>query len=617
MSKRAARYGAFFEATMSVMLIIDPAGGRIVDANPAAAAFYGYTVEQLKTMLVNDLNLLDAGALAKEMERAQGRRANYFRFVHRVASGALRDVDVYSSPIVVGRRRLLASVVHDATELRRAERDLAEAAEKLRGVMAATLDGVVVLDREGHLLEVNDQFAVMLSYAPQGLLRMRVSDLEAQESPEETRRRLAVITQRGYQRFETQLRTGDRRILDVEVSATYVASSDSFLIFLHDITDRKLRERRLAEALALNERIISVSPVGILAYQASGSCVLANPAAEALVGAPADVLTTLDFRKLHSWRESGLYDLAVAALSSGRVHSKELHLITTFGQDRWVQATAVSFTSQDAPHLLLLLQDVGEQKRLLQAELEHARAATELAELRNEFVATVSHELRSPLTAIIGYGELLEGRWDSLPDAQRRDRVRLIVLSANRQLKLVQDLLLLSRLEGGPMRLARTAVDLATQIHRAAEEVEANHRGVHVDLFGPSDLTVLADADRVLQIVVNLADNAAKYSPGGRAVRITWELEQDGLPGDSGRAVWAAMRVKDTGPGVPEIGRDRLFQRFGRVEGSRSRSGHVGTGLGLYLSRQLAEAMGGDLVLETTGAGGSVFRLRLPLAAAT
>jgi signal transduction histidine kinase len=107
-----------------------------------------------------------------------------------------------------------------------------------------------------------------------------------------------------------------------------------------------------------------------------------------------------------------------------------------------------------------------------------------------------------------------------------------------------------------------------------------------------------------VQILVNLMDNAAKYSPDGSSIEVSWAEEE----------ARAMVRVRDHGSGLPADGRERLFTRFGRVPGSRIRAGRVGTGLGLYLGRSFAQAMHGDLTLERTGPEGSVFCLELPLA---
>jgi PAS domain S-box-containing protein len=240
--------------------------------------------------------------------------------------------------------------------------------------------------------------------------------------------------------------------------------------------------------------------------------------------------------------------------------------------------------------------------RLYRAEQERRQAAEDLAKLRSDFLASVSHELRTPLTAIVGFAELLRERWTVMDHGRRENYMDRIVASANRQLRLVQDLLDTSRVEAGALQCARAPIRLRALLERAAAEVEVTYRGQRVDLDGPSDALALGDAERALQVLINLMDNAAKYSPEGSPVTVTWQLE-GGL---------VAVRVRDHGPGIAEAGRAALFTRFGRLPKSRMRAGRIGTGLGLYLSQLLAEAMDGDLCLETTGPDGSTFRLRLP-----
>ena len=340
-------------------------------------------------------------------------------------------------------------------------------------------------------------------------------------------------------------------------------------------------------------------PVGLRAFPVAE---MAAPLATGDGGRPALVRDTASVGWIHVAPFVGAHSirsvLVVPLLIDGEVVGT--FNVDSFAPDSYTDrhlALAVTL----GEHLAQALRNA----RIYAAEQQRARAAEELARLRSEFVAAVSHELRTPLTAIVGFGELLEARWDVTGDAHRRETVGKIVASARRQQRLVEDLLLLSRLEGRALEVRRAPVPVGPLVGRASEEVRLSYPGQAVDLAGPPGLLVLTDSDRLVQVLANLIDNAAKYSPEGNSVAVGWRPE-------GGQA---AIRVRDRGPGIADAHRGVLFTRFGRVPGSRIRAGHVGTGLGLYLSRQLAEAMDGTLDLESTGPQGSTFALRLPLAA--
>ena len=241
--------------------------------------------------------------------------------------------------------------------------------------------------------------------------------------------------------------------------------------------------------------------------------------------------------------------------------------------------------------------------RLYQLEQERAQAAEHLATLRSDFVSTVSHELRTPLTAVLGYAEILEGRWRDLSDEQRCQRVQRIVVAANRLKRLINDLLRVSTVEAAATAFTRQPIVVREVAARAMEVVNASYASQVIDATGELDLRALADPSHTEQILINLLDNAAKYSEEGSPIEISWVREDQ----------MVAVRVRDHGSGIPEAGRDILFSRFGRVAGSRMRAGRVGTGLGLYLGREYAEAMGGSLELDRSGPDGSEFSLRLPV----
>jgi signal transduction histidine kinase len=241
---------------------------------------------------------------------------------------------------------------------------------------------------------------------------------------------------------------------------------------------------------------------------------------------------------------------------------------------------------------------------LYEREREAVRRLQELDQLRSDFVSTVSHELRTPLTGIKGFTETLLGYWERMDEGRRLEMVRKVNGSCNRLERLVRDLLLISRVESGVLPVRKSATALDPLVEGAVREVEAKYRGQEIQMRPCAQpLTVLADPDRVQQVLVNLLDNAAKYAPEGRPIRVRWSC--------AGRTVRIA--VADRGPGIERADFARLFTRFGKLD-RHARAGHGGTGLGLYISKSLVEAMGGGIAVRSRPGWGSIFSFTLPLA---
>jgi len=209
--------------------------------------------------------------------------------------------------------------------------------------------------------------------------------------------------------------------------------------------------------------------------------------------------------------------------------------------------------------------------------------------VRRDFVANVSHELKTPLTSISGYAEtLLAERPD---EATERRFLETIVANSHRMQRLVDDLLDLSRIESGRWQPALVAIDLeemATEVWsdftaRAAE------RGVAFRIeVGPGAGTLLADAEGVRLVLRNLFDNALRYTPAGGSITFRGVADEEGI----------ALQVEDTGTGIPQEHLTRIFERFYRVDPSRSRA-EGGTGLGLAIVRHTVEAHGGRVGAES------------------
>ncbi len=238
-------------------------------------------------------------------------------------------------------------------------------------------------------------------------------------------------------------------------------------------------------------------------------------------------------------------------------------------------------------------------------------ALRRLEQVRKDFVANVSHELRTPLTSIKGYVEaLLDGAKDNPDEATRF--LQIILKQSDRLNLILEDLLQLSQIESGLVRFKHEPVHLGSLVERTLPLIkpQADKKRQSLTVAIPSDLPpVSGDEDRLVQVLTNLLDNAIKYTPEGGAIRIAGSLAAQ--PADDPAQV--ELSVTDTGIGIPEADRPRVFERFYRVDKARSRE-MGGTGLGLSIVKHIVEGHAGRIWVEGVQPTGSRFVLRLPIA---
>lgn len=232
--------------------------------------------------------------------------------------------------------------------------------------------------------------------------------------------------------------------------------------------------------------------------------------------------------------------------------------------------------------------------------------ANSLQQAQTEFVSTVSHELRTPLTSIKGFADTILRAGDRLDSSQQRRYVGIIKDQADRLTRLVEDLLAVSRLESKKLQLTIRALDLKEAIERVQQNLADKAKKHSVILQIPPGLTpVWADADRLEQILTNLIDNAIKYSQAGTTVTITAKGIQD-------TPEMVEFSVCDQGVGIPEEHLPQVFSKFGRLDNPLVRQTE-GTGLGLYITRSLVLALGGQITVESVP-GSTTFTVKLPAA---
>jgi PAS domain S-box-containing protein len=336
-----------------------------------------------------------------------------------------------------------------------------------------------------------------------------------------------------------------------------------------------------AEALEyVDDGVILVDEAGIVRlWNPTAAISLRRPAAEA-VGRPIAEL-------LGDWQSLQSRIPVASELQTGGASRAQTLPVEVQGEERWLSISAVRFPGGT----VYAFRDVTDERAVEQ--------------MKTDFVSTVSHELRTPLAAIYGAAMTLRRHDVAVEESQRDKLLEVVSSEADRLARIVNDILWASRLESGRMSIAIERCDAAaitTEVvdvlrSRAPEEIEvavSKSRGLP---------QVAADPDKLRQILTNLIDNAIKYSPDGGCVEV--EIGRSG-----GRV---RFRVTDQGLGVPPAEQDRIFEKFFRLDPNLTR-GVGGTGLGLYISRELVTRMNGRIWVDSDGRTGSSFFLELPIA---
>jgi two-component system phosphate regulon sensor histidine kinase PhoR len=328
---------------------------------------------------------------------------------------------------------------------------------------------------------------------------------------------------------------------------------------------------------------------GVLLLNEAGRIVLLNPSARRILDVTEDAAMGRHY--LEVVRHAGLAELIGQSKGQETVAHGELELFG--GEERTfsVNVGAVRETGGRVLGQIVVFADITAIKKLMR--------------MRSEFVANVSHELKTPLTAILGYVETLQS--GAIDDKKNRMLFLEKIGDQSRRLHaLIEDVLELSRIEGGCYAEAVEVVDLKDVSGAVLEILKAKAEAKKIQILEavPEGLRVKAQPDGLQRILVNLLDNAVKYSPEGTTVTLGARSESGGM---------TVIRVADEGCGIPAEHLGRIFERFYRVDVSRSRAAG-GTGLGLSIVKHLVERVGGTVAVDSTEGKGSSFTVSLPSA---
>jgi len=469
----------------------------------------------------------------------------------------------------------------------------------LGGLLEAAPDAMVVINQQGTIVLVNAQTEKVFGYARAELLGRSVEVLVPEALKDVHRKHRAQYVREPHVRsmgsgLDLMARRMDGTEFPVEISLAPLAADDGLLISaaVRDVSSKR-REERLFRGL------LEAAPDAIVIVDHRGCIVLVNAQAEErfgydraeMIGQPVEMLVPGRFAGLHKAFRSG-YVAGPRTRPMGL--AGDLYALRKDGSEFPVEISLAPLETDDGLLVSAAVRDISERRRTQE----------DADRVKDEFFATVSHELRTPLTSMLGYSELMSDLEELSPQGRRF--LQVITRSAERELRLVDDLLTLVAIEDSGLSMRPFVVDLEPVVRDAVEAARLRAAEVDIDLsleIPGFPVQVNVDRDRVGQALDNLLSNAIKFTPAGGEVRVRLRT----------RGQMAQVEVADSGSGVRDIDAERIFERLYR-SGSAVAQQVPGAGLGLTIALAIAEAHHGSIGLVKSDETGATFRMELPLA---
>jgi PAS domain S-box-containing protein len=598
------------ESSVDGLVTVDP-DGYITDVNEQMCRMAGYERSELIGSVFNRY-FTDPGAADTGVKQTLGRGVvTNYELVLKHKSGRKATVSFNASVFrsAEGRVQGIFASARDISEQSRLQGQLAEHQAYNRSLIEASADALFAIAPDGMITDVNEEATRLSGFTRQHL----VSSDFAGYFTDPGRARAGVEETFGSGRvlgYELTLVTRHGRKVTVSFNAGVFSDASGkplgILASARDSTSQKQLEQQLRDSQVYTRSLIESNIDALMTTDPVGVITDVNQQMEALTGYPRDDLIGSPFKRYFTdpaMAEDGIR----LVLHEGKVENYELTARRRDGHETVVSYNASAFYDQEnkLQGVFAAARDVTDRKRFEQTlqeknlELENASTA------KDRFLASMSHELRTPLNAILGFtGTLLMELPGPLTDEQRR-QLDTVQSSGKHLLSIINDLLDLAKIESGNLELELVPVVCQETIDEVAGSLRPLIEGKGLELWidaPDEEVTVHTDRRALSQILINLTNNAIKFTDSG-GITLALCLADDGSS--------VHLSVTDTGVGIAEADQDRLFRAFEQVGEARARR-YEGTGLGLYISQKLAELLGGRILMESTQGKGSTFTISLP-----
>jgi PAS domain S-box-containing protein len=538
--------------------------------------------------------------------------------IHWIAAKGRGFYDAAGQPVrMMGTAQDISDRKQVEESLRQLSAELNQQVQRFDAVISAIPDFIYTFDLEGRFRYVNQPLLDLWQRTFEESVGKNLYELDYPlELADRLQRQMQqVMTTRQPLRDETPYTSafGTRAyeyiivpMLDEDGSVKGIAGTT------RDITDRKQAEQALRENEQRFVTLSQASPITIFQFDANSACIYINPRWTEMTGYSAEAALGMGWvETLHPDDRDRLTQEWLQwsqTAQSQDLYQNEGRIVRSDGSKMWysIEALPVVDANNSVTGYIGTLSDITDRKQAEIALQQQTKELTELNRLKDEFLAALSHELRTPLNPILGWITMMQAQ--RLTPEKTVEALEIIDRNVRQQIRLVDDLLEISRVVQGKLKLELRSMDLVTTLQNAIDTVQgaAQAKAMTLELRGLASLPLIADGDRLQQVFWNLLSNAIKFTPVGG--RVTVDLS---AIGETNR--YAQVRITDTGVGIAPDFLPHVFERFRQADGSSTRN-YGGLGLGLSIVQQLVELHGGKVTVASPGLDqGATFTVLLPI----
>lgn len=589
---------------------------KLVYTNAIASKIFGYSHEEFKKGLnvfdfileedrdevIRNLSLIFRGKtvdpLIMQLKKKDG----------TIFYGSLNATPIYKGTTIIGMR----SIIHDVTEMVKAEERIKESEEQLRTISDQSLMGISIIQEE-RIKYVNKTLAHILGYSIKEMLNWGQGEFFKTIHPEDKRKVIEFATKienqddANIQYYEARgiHRDGSTIWLEIYNKRIKFQNKPAFLVSYIDITEKKKAKEELRQSEEKYRFLFEKSTVSILLINTKGIIEDCNPALEKLIKYERSEVIGKRYGRLPIVLPDYLPILLerLKKISNGEIiPSIDIQLRKKDDNLVWVNIDSSLVKMGDRTYIMVMGHDISDTKEL-EIKLK------ELNEMRKEFIDRASHELKTPITTVYGAYQLLDILYKDKFDPEQLELLEMAFSGTRRIRKLVDDLLDVSKMESKVFKLNKTKTNLGDLISNCVKEMRyfSNKRNHEIIIDLEPELYLNIDESRIELVLTNLISNAIKYTPSKGKINIKM------ISGDK----FAQIIIKDTGVGLTKKEIEGLFKKFSRIASPLKKDLDIdlgSTGLGLFISKEIIKLHGGEIWAESEGKGkGSTFTVKIPV----